>query len=115
MASRLITHPSSEVRKSSGEGRSRLEWVQAGRANLTEHLNRRKAETSGEAGSLADEGSAEREGAVRRGLEGDVDDQREVLGHEEGRNVFFDEVEALLEPGGGRGETRKDIELPVGM
>jgi hypothetical protein len=100
------------VRKSSSKGRRRLERIQTSRANLTEHLNRRKAETSGEAGSLADQGSAKGESAIRRRLVGDVDDHSEVLGHEEGRNVLLDEVEALLEPGGGRSETRKDVELP---
>lgn len=111
--SKDTTHPSSKVRKSSSKGRRRLEGIQTGRANLTEHLNRRKAETSGEAGSLANERGAKRESAVRGGLEGDVDDHGEVLGHEEGRNVLLDEVEALLEPGGGRSETRKDVELPA--
>lgn len=97
------------MRKSSSERGRRLERIQTGRTDLTEHLNRRKAKTSGEAGSLADERSAEGESAIRGGLEGDVDDHGKVLGHEEGWDVLLDEVETLLEPGGGRTEARKDI------
>lgn len=108
------THACGKVRQSSSERRRRLARVQTSRANLTQHLHRGEAKGGSEAGAVADEGSAKREGTIRGGLVGDVDDHRKVLGHEEGRHVLLDEVETLLEPGGGLGEARQDVQLPVG-
>lgn len=65
----------------------------------------------GESGTVSDERRTLTESAITGSLESDVDDESEVFGSEERRDVFLDQVETSLEPFCGFSESGEDIGL----
>lgn len=101
------------MRQSSRQTRRRLLRVQTSTLDLPVHLYARQRELMNERRSLANERRELVDRMVASSLECSVDDEGEVLGTEEGRDVGADEVETLAEPGDGAGEGRVDVELPA--
>lgn len=99
------------MRKTRSQTRYSLLRVQTGALDLTIHLYTREGESVGESGTVLNERRALTESAVSGCLESDVDDESEVFGSEESRNVFVDQVETSLEPFCGFGERRVDVGL----
>ena len=101
------------MRKTGGQTGNSLVSVQTSTLDLTIHLHASERESVGECGAFSNERSELTESTVSSGLESDVDDESEVFGSEERRNVLLDQVETSLEPFCRFRESRENIGLPA--
>ena len=102
------------MRKTSGQTWDRLRRINGSRLDESVHLNGAESEvlservTGGdEVGALVDDGSSS-------SLVGFVHDDGEVLGSHKGWDGGLDEIEPLLEPGGGLSDVGEGGDLADG-